>query len=61
LRASLRPDIPIVALLQYPTIRSLARYLGGDVAPGLAPVAAAERAQKQRQALLKQKSIAGKR
>ena len=34
LRASLRPDLPVVALLQYPTIRTLARYL--DAAPASA-------------------------
>jgi amino acid adenylation domain-containing protein/non-ribosomal peptide synthase protein (TIGR01720 family) len=61
LRGTLWPELPVVALLQYPTIRSLARYLSGTVEPALAPVAVAERAQKQRQAMLKQKSIAGKR
>jgi acyl carrier protein len=61
LRAALRPELPVVALLQYPTIRSLARYLSGGAEPALAAATAAERAQKQRQALLRQKSITGKR
>jgi hypothetical protein len=61
LRATLRPELPVVALLQYPTIRSLARYLSGGAEPALAAATAAERAQKQRQALLRQKSIMGKR
>jgi non-ribosomal peptide synthase protein (TIGR01720 family) len=61
LRATLRPDLPVVALLQYPTIRSLARYLSGAVESKVAPLAASERAQKQRQALLRQKNMAEKR
>jgi len=61
LRATLRPDLPVVALLQYPTVRSLARYLSGGAEPALATATAAARAQKQRQALLRQRSIMGKR
>ena len=49
----LRPDLPIVALLQYPTIRALARHLSG--AGRALPQRrrrCIERAQKQREALL---------
>ena len=54
LRATLRPDLPIVALLQYPTIRALARHLSGAAERSAAPAALIERAQKQREALLRQ-------
>jgi amino acid adenylation domain-containing protein/non-ribosomal peptide synthase protein (TIGR01720 family) len=57
LRATLRPDLPVVALLRYPTIRTLARHLSGAAESSLAPAAARERAQKQREALFLQRSI----
>ncbi|HKC46588.1 MAG TPA: condensation domain-containing protein, partial [Gemmatimonadales bacterium] len=53
--AALRRDLPIVALLQYPTIRTLARHLGGAAERSVAPAAVIERAQKQREALLRQR------
>jgi amino acid adenylation domain-containing protein len=56
LRASLRPDLAVVALFQYPTIRTLARYLGGAAERSLAPEAAV-RAKKQRESLLWQRRI----
>ena len=48
----LRPDLPVVALLQYPTVRSLARHLSGagDTANGAA-VAREDGVNKQREAL----------
>jgi len=54
---AVRPDLPVVALLQYPTIRTLGRYLSGHAAPSLAASAAADRARKQREALSRQRSI----
>jgi amino acid adenylation domain-containing protein/non-ribosomal peptide synthase protein (TIGR01720 family) len=61
LRATLRADLPVVRLLQYPTIRSLGRYLSGDSAPALAPSAINERARQQREALLRQRNMMAKR
>ncbi len=60
LRASLRADLPVVALLQYPTVRALARHLGGAAERSAAPTIG-ERAQKQREALLRQRSINAQR
>ena len=58
----LRPDLPIVALLQYPTIRALARYLSGAASTRRsAGGAVQDRAQKQREALRAQRSLKGKR
>jgi amino acid adenylation domain-containing protein len=54
-------NLSVVALFQYPTIRSLARHLSGSAGTAVAAATAAERAQKQRAALLRQKSIIGKR
>jgi amino acid adenylation domain-containing protein/non-ribosomal peptide synthase protein (TIGR01720 family) len=59
LRASLQPDLPVVALLQYPTIRSLARYLSGGAESALVPAEARDRARKQREAMLKQRTLKG--
>ena len=61
LRATVRPDLPVVALLQYPTIRTLARYLSGHAAPSLAASAATDRARKQREALSRQRNMMEKR
>jgi acyl carrier protein len=60
LQERLRVDIPVVALLQYPTIRALARHLTEGSASGLAPQAAIERAQKQREAQLRRRTLAGR-
>ena len=55
-----RPDLPIVALFQNPTARSLAAYLSG--ADGaVATRGAKERAQKQREALARMKTARGRR
>jgi len=63
LRAKLGIQLPIVALLQYPTIRSLARHLvgGADANGERVANAAIERAQRQRQAHSRQRSLAGGR
>ncbi|MGH8759312.1 MAG: phosphopantetheine-binding protein, partial [Burkholderiales bacterium] len=61
LRASLRPDLPFVALMQYPTVRTLASYLSGTARQSLAPAAATDRALKQREAMLRQRTIKGQR
>ena len=63
LKARLRPDLPIVALLQYPTVRSLARHLSG-AAEGdreMAANATMERARKQREAQMRQRNLGGRR
>jgi amino acid adenylation domain-containing protein/non-ribosomal peptide synthase protein (TIGR01720 family) len=61
LRATVRPDLPVVAMLQYPTIRTLGRYLSGHAAPSLSASGAADRARMQREALSRQRSIMEKR
>ena len=57
LRASLSPDLPVVALFQYPTIRTLARYLDGGVSDRPLVPEVTGRANKQREALLKQRRL----
>jgi hypothetical protein len=63
LKAHLRSDLAIVALLQYPTVRALAQHLsrGADGDTGKAAVAATDRAHKQREALARQRALAGRR
>ena len=63
LKALLRPDLPIVALLQYPTVRTLARHLSGvaDVDREMAANVAMERARKQREAQTRQRNFGGRR
>jgi len=62
LREKLRPDLPIVALLQFPTVRALARHLSGDRAAAAATAESAmDRARKQREALARQRNLSGKR
>ena len=60
LQERLRIDIPIVALLQFPTIRALARHLTEGPSGGPAPQAAIDRAQKQREAQLRRRTLAGR-
>jgi amino acid adenylation domain-containing protein/non-ribosomal peptide synthase protein (TIGR01720 family) len=62
LKARLRADLAIVALLQYPTVRSLAHYLSGgaDADRQKAASVTMDRAQKQREAQMRQRSLAGK-
>jgi amino acid adenylation domain-containing protein/non-ribosomal peptide synthase protein (TIGR01720 family) len=54
-------DLSVVALLQYPTIRSLARYLGNGDTSGAALDAVRERAEQQRRALARRRSLQRKR
>jgi acyl carrier protein len=61
LRASFGTDLPFVALMQYPTVRSLASYLSGTAEQAVVPAAVADRAQKQREAMLRQRNIKGGR
>jgi amino acid adenylation domain-containing protein/non-ribosomal peptide synthase protein (TIGR01720 family) len=62
LRDKLRPDLPIVALLQFPTVRALAKHLAGDRAAAAATAESAmDRARKQREALARQRNLTGKR
>jgi non-ribosomal peptide synthetase component F len=61
LREKLDPQLPVVALLQYPTIRSLARHLSGASSPGADHDAMQDRVHKQRQALARRRTLQGKR
>ena len=58
-----RADLPIVALLQYPTVRTLARHLADDAPPGHRGPdlgAAMDRARRQREAIARQRALAGR-
>jgi non-ribosomal peptide synthetase component F len=61
IRERTKSALSIVALLQYPTVRSLARYLsdGGTANPTLGAVT--DRARLQREAVARQRSLQGKR
>jgi amino acid adenylation domain-containing protein/non-ribosomal peptide synthase protein (TIGR01720 family) len=61
LRERVANDVSVVALLQYPTIRSLCRYLGNGETSSAALGAVRDRAMMQRQALARQRSRHGKR
>ncbi|HET6546397.1 MAG TPA: amino acid adenylation domain-containing protein [Rhodanobacteraceae bacterium] len=61
LKETLRADLPIVALLQYPTARSLARYLTDGRADAPTSEGAMDRARRQREAYARQRNLAGKR
>ena len=58
IQSRLRADLPIVALLQYPTVRALARHLSGDAIATNDASAAMARAKKQREALAHQRNRA---
>jgi hypothetical protein len=60
LRAQVDPTLPITALFQNPTARSLARYLNGG-GESVATQGPKERAQRQKQALARMKTAKGKR
>ena len=60
LKEVVRADLPIVALLQYPTIRALARHLTQGPSQGTTSQAAMDRAQKQREAQNRRRALAGK-
>jgi acyl carrier protein len=57
----LRADLPMVALLQYPTVRTLARHLAGEDNGAASANAAKDRARKQREAHARQRNLAGRR
>ncbi|MCW2589367.1 MAG: non-ribosomal peptide synthetase [Mycobacterium sp.] len=57
----LRADLPIVALLQYPTVRTLARHLTSQNKIATTATATMDRARKQREALAHQRNLTGKR
>jgi len=61
LQERLRRRLPIVALLQYPTVRSLAHHLNGGSAGEASAMAAADRARRQREAQARQRTLAGRR
>jgi Phosphopantetheine attachment site len=62
LRARLGTDLPVVVLLQYPTIRSLARHLGAGSAQGSSTRdTAVERARKQRESQARQRDFGARR
>ena len=61
LREQVKDDLPVVALLQYPTVRALARYLSNGESSRAALDAVRDRAVLQRQALSRQRKIQGKR
>ena len=52
---------PMVALLQYPTVRTLARHLAGEDNGAASANAAKDRARKQREAHARQRNLAGRR
>lgn len=62
LKERLGADLPIIALLQYPTVRTLARHLaeGGSIG-GPTPQATIDRAEKQRQAQARLRKLADRR
>jgi amino acid adenylation domain-containing protein len=58
----LHADLPIVALLQYPTVRTLARHLAGQHnGTATKPTATMDRARKQREAYARRRNLTGKR
>ena len=61
LRERIADDVSVVALLQYPTIRALARHLSNAAPAGEAVDAVRDRAMLQRQARARQRSRQGKR
>ncbi len=60
LSAATGTEIPVVALLQHPTVRSLARHLAGGARPD-ATQAVRDRAQAQREALSRRRAVGGRR
>jgi amino acid adenylation domain-containing protein/non-ribosomal peptide synthase protein (TIGR01720 family) len=58
LRESVRPDLSIVAMLQYPTVRTLARHLSGGEKDSTAFDAVRERARRQRGAFAQRRGPA---
>jgi hypothetical protein len=61
LRHKLREDLAIVALLQYPTVRTLARHLTGQNNGAATASATMDRARKQREAYARQRNLTARR
>jgi acyl carrier protein len=61
LTGKLRVDLPIVALMQFPTVRTLARHLTDEGSGALATGALSARARKQREAFGRRRELIGKR
>ena len=61
LRDKLREDLAIVALFQYPTVRTLAGHLAGEDNGAASANAAMDRARKQREAYARQRNLTGRR
>ena len=59
LREDLGRDLPVVALLRFPTVRALARHLSGEEAA--VPSDVMDRARRQKEALSRARSVLGKR
>jgi hypothetical protein len=59
LRESVRPDLSLVAMLQYPTVRTLARHLAGEK-DSTAFAAIRERALRQRGAFAQRRGTTTK-
>jgi acyl carrier protein len=59
LREELGRDLPVVALLRFPTVRALARHLSGE--DGAARTDVKDRARRQKEALALARSVLGKR
>ncbi|MCV7431486.1 phosphopantetheine-binding protein, partial [Mycolicibacterium bacteremicum] len=57
----LRADLPIVALLQYPTVRTLARHLAGEQHSTVSTGEAMDRARRQREAHARSRALVGRR
>ncbi|WP_023986327.1 non-ribosomal peptide synthetase [Mycolicibacterium neoaurum] len=57
----LRADLPIVALLQYPTVRTLARHLAGEQHRTVSTGEAMDRARRQREAHARSRALVGRR
>jgi acyl carrier protein len=58
LRQRLTVELPVVTLLQYPTIRSLARHLSGAAPTSQSVDTAMDRARRQREAQARQRTLA---
>ena len=59
LREDLGRDLPVVALLRFPTVRALARHLSGEEAAMSSDVV--DRARRQKEALARARNVLGRR
>lgn len=60
LKDRFRTDVPVVAVLQYPTVRTLARHITNQ-GTGVATATTMDRARKQREALARRRHLTQKR